>query len=84
MNPAALKRTSKLEDAGTIIVNLDTFEERNLKKAGYENNPLETGELSEYTLFQVPMTSLTKEVCKEIEGIKPRDAERSKNFLPSD
>ena len=57
MNPAALKKElSKLEDAGTIIVNLDTFEERNLKKAGYENNPLETGELSEYTLFQVPMT----------------------------
>ena len=27
------------------------------------------------------MTSLTKEVCKEIEGIKPRDAERSKNFF---
>ena len=82
MNPAALKKElSKLEDAGTIIVNLDTFEERNLKKAGYENNPLETGELSEYTLFQVPMTSLTKEVCKEIEGIKPRDAERSKNFF---
>ena len=82
MNPAALKKElSKLEDAGTIIVNLDTFEERNLKKAGYEENPLETGELSEYTLFQVPMTSLTKEVCKEIEGIKPRDAERSKNFF---
>ncbi|MEG3586663.1 MAG: 2-oxoacid:acceptor oxidoreductase subunit alpha [Actinomycetota bacterium] len=82
MNPAALKKElSKLEDAGTIIVNRDTFEERNLKKAGYEENPLETGELSGYTLFEVPMTSLTKEVCKEIEGIKPRDAERSKNFF---
>ena len=80
MNPAALKNElSKLEEAGTIIVNRDTFEERNLKKAGYEDNPLETGELSGYTLFEVPMTSLTKEVCKGIEGIKPRDAERSKN-----
>lgn len=82
MNPAALKNElSKLEEAGTIIVNRDTFEERNLKKAGYEDNPLETGELSGYTLFEVPMTSLTKEVCKGIEGIKPRDAERSKNFF---
>ena len=64
MNPAALKKElSKLEDAGTIIVNRDTFEERNLKKAGYDENPLETGELAGYPLLEVPMTSLTKEVC---------------------
>ena len=82
MNPAALKKEiSKLEIGGTVIVNKDTFEERNLAKAGYTKNPLETGELSNYTLFEVPMTSMTKEVCKEIEGIKPRDAERSKNFF---
>ena len=82
MNPAALKKEiSKLEIGGTVIVNKDTFEERNLAKAGYTENPLETGELSNYSLFQVPMTSMTKEVCKEIEGIKPRDAERSKNFF---
>ncbi len=82
MNPAALKKEiSKLEIGGTVIVNKDTFEERNLAKAGYTENPLETEELSNYTLFKVPMTSMTKEVCKEIEGIKPRDAERSKNFF---
>ena len=82
MNPAALKKEiSKLEVGGTVIVNKDTFEERNLAKAGYTDNPLETGELSNYKLFEVPMTSMTKEVCKEIEGIKPRDAERSKNFF---
>ncbi len=82
MNPAALKKEiSKLEIGGTVIVNKDTFEERNLAKAGYTENPLETGELSNYTLFKVPMTSMTKEVCKGIDGIKPRDAERSKNFF---
>ena len=59
---------------------LDAFEERNLKKAGYEVNPLEDGSLSAYTVFQVPMTSITKEVCKDL-GVKPRDAERSKNFF---
>ena len=82
MNPAALKKEiSKLETGGTVIVNQDAFEERNLTKAGYEKNPLETDELSNYTLFKVPMTSMTKEVCKEIEGLKQRDAERSKNFF---
>ena len=65
MNPAALKKEiSKLEIGGTVIVNKDTFEERNLAKAGYAENPLETGELSNYTLFEVPMTSMTKEVRK--------------------
>ncbi len=82
MNPAALKKElGRLEIGGTIIVNEDTFEERNLAKAGYEVNPLETGELDNYTLFRVPMTSITKEVCKDIDGVKPRDAERSKNFF---
>ena len=59
MNPAALKKEiSKLEVGGTVIVNKDTFEERNLAKAGYTANPLETGELSNYKLFEVPMLSL--------------------------
>ncbi|MGH9135138.1 MAG: 2-oxoacid:acceptor oxidoreductase subunit alpha, partial [Ilumatobacteraceae bacterium] len=33
-----------------------------------------------YRLIKVPMTSLTKEVCAPL-GVKPRDAERSKNFF---
>jgi 2-oxoglutarate ferredoxin oxidoreductase subunit alpha len=82
MNPAALKKElPRLEIGGSIIVNEDTFEERNLAKAGYVENPLDTGELDNYTLHRVPMTSITKEVCKDIDGVKPRDAERSKNFF---
>ncbi len=82
MNPAALKKElHRLEVGGTIIVNTDTFEDRNLSKAGYDHNPLETNELDNYTVFEVPMTSITKEVCKDIDGVKPRDAERSKNFF---
>ena len=82
MNPAALRNElHSLEVGGTIIVNVDTFEERNLTKAGYRVNPLETNELANYTVFEVPMTTITKEVCKNIDGVKPRDAERSKNFF---
>ncbi|MDH3755251.1 MAG: 2-oxoacid:acceptor oxidoreductase subunit alpha [Acidimicrobiia bacterium] len=81
MNPAALKKElHRLEPGGTIIVNEDAFEDRNLAKAGYDETPLEDGSLDAYTMFKVPMTSLTKEVCKDI-GVKPRDAERSKNFF---
>ena len=81
MNPAALKADiDKLETGGTVIVNRDAFEDRNLAKAGYEENPLENGSLDGYTVVTAPMTSLTKEACKDL-GVKPRDAERSKNFF---
>ena len=81
MNPAALKsQLDSVLDGGTIIANADTFEERNLAKAGYAHNPLEGDDLAAYRVVQVPMTSLTKEACKDL-GVKPRDAERSKNFF---
>jgi len=81
MNPAALKgNLDGLEKGSTIIVNVDAFEERNLAKAGYETNPLSDGSLGAYIVYEVPMTSITQEVCKEA-GVKPRDAERSKNFF---
>ncbi len=81
MNPAALKANIDMMAKGTVlIVNSDAFEERDLAKAGYAANPLTDGSLSAYTVYEVPMTSITQEVCKEA-GVKPRDAERSKNFF---
>ena len=81
MNPAALKNElPRLEAGGTVIVNIDAFEERNLKKAGYEANPIEDGSLEGYNVFEVPMTSLTQGAVEPL-GVKPRDAERSKNFF---
>jgi len=81
MNPAALKADlNRLAGGGTVIVNEDAFEERNLEKAGYVDNPLEDGSLDGYTVIKVQMTKLTKEVCADL-GVKPRDAERSKNFF---
>jgi 2-oxoglutarate/2-oxoacid ferredoxin oxidoreductase subunit alpha len=81
MNPAGLKTNLVVLDPGaTIIVNADSFDERSLAKAGYETNPLEDGSLGSFTVYEVPMTSITQEVCKEA-GVKPRDAERSKNFF---
>ena len=81
MNPAALKSDlGRLAGGGTVIVNEDAFEERNLEKAGYVDNPLEDGSLDGYTLINVPMTKLTREVCADLD-VKTRDAERSKNFF---
>ena len=81
MNPAALKADlQRLEQGGTLIVNTDAFDERNLEKAEYASNPLDDGTVTGYRVLRVPMTSLTKDAC-EPHGVKPRDAERSKNFF---
>jgi 2-oxoglutarate ferredoxin oxidoreductase subunit alpha len=81
MNPAALKANiADLAVGGTLIVNVDAFEERNLTKAGYASNPLHDDSLKAYRVYEVPMTSLTLEAAKPT-GAKPRDAERSKNFF---
>jgi 2-oxoglutarate ferredoxin oxidoreductase subunit alpha len=81
MNPAALRNElPKLVPGGTIIVNTDTFDERNLAKAGYDTNPLTDNSLAGYTVYEIPMTSLTRKACEPL-GVKPRDAERSKNLF---
>jgi 2-oxoglutarate ferredoxin oxidoreductase subunit alpha len=81
MNPAALRANLRDMSAGsTVIVNVDAFVDRNLTKAGYETNPLTDGSLSGFTVYEVPMTSLTLEAAKP-SGAKSRDAERSKNFF---
>jgi 2-oxoglutarate ferredoxin oxidoreductase subunit alpha len=82
MNPAALKTNIKdLPKGGTLIVDADAFKERNLQKAGYAANPLEDGSLEEYQVHRVPLTTLTVGALKEIEGVTPREAERSKNMF---
>lgn len=81
MNPAALH--ANLDDVvpgGMLIINSDSFDERSLKKAGYDANPLEDGSLDAYKVLKVPMTSLTQKVATEV-GAKLRSAERSKNFF---
>ena len=82
MNPAALiTQVGSLEKGGTILVNEDGFTDHNLRKAGYEANPLDDGSLDEFQVFRVPMTSMTVRATEGIEGISSRDASRSKNLF---
>jgi 2-oxoglutarate/2-oxoacid ferredoxin oxidoreductase subunit alpha len=81
MNPAALMKNLKdLRQGGTLIVNTDTFDERNLDKAGYDENPLDDGKLEGYRVIKVPMDELTKEAVKDT-GVSGRNVLRSKNFF---
>jgi 2-oxoglutarate/2-oxoacid ferredoxin oxidoreductase subunit alpha len=82
MNPAALiTNVGTLEKGGTVIVNEDGFSDHNLRKAGYESNPLEDDTLANYQVFRVPMTSMTVRATEGIEGVTSRDASRSKNLF---
>ena len=64
-----------------MIVNEDGFSDHNLRKAGYESNPLDDGSLDDYQLFRVPMTSMTVRATEGIDEITARDAARSKNLF---
>ena len=82
MNPAALKTNLKdLPPSGILVVDKDAFTDRNLQKAGYDANPLEDGSLEAYDVHSIPLTTMTIEALKEIEGITKREAERSKNMF---
>ncbi|MDX6624180.1 MAG: 2-oxoglutarate/2-oxoacid ferredoxin oxidoreductase subunit alpha [Solirubrobacterales bacterium] len=83
MNPAALKtHLGALEAGGTLIVNEDAFTANNLRKAGYgEVNPLEDGSVEDYQVLQVPMTTLTTRATEDVEGLKPAEAQRTKNLF---
>ncbi len=82
MNPAALKTNLRdLPRGATLIVDQDTFTERNLAKAGYDTNPLDDGSLDGYDVHTVPLTTMTLEATKEVEGVTKREAERAKNMF---
>jgi 2-oxoglutarate ferredoxin oxidoreductase subunit alpha len=82
MNPAALKANiADLPEGGLLVVNVDSFKSMNLKKAGYESNPLEDEEFrKKYQLIELDLTTLTKEALSE-SPLKPSDKARCKNFF---
>lgn len=80
MNPAALKANlHSVKPAGYIIVNRDSFTEKNLEKAKYASNPLEDGSLENYRIISAPITSQTIEALKEI-NVDSKTKDRCKNF----
>jgi 2-oxoglutarate ferredoxin oxidoreductase subunit alpha len=81
MNPAALKVNLKdVRLGGCIIVNTDAFDEKNLKLARYESNPLEGDSLRGYRVFEVPITRMTTVALEGI-GLSLKEITRCKNFF---
>ena len=81
MNPAALKmNVGDLEPGGVVIVNMDAFVERNLKKAEYDESPLEDRSLEAYRVFKVPIDKLTSKACAG-SGLSEHQVLRCRNFF---
>ena len=81
MNPAALKtNVADLKPNGILIVNTDSFQQRDLDKAGYASNPLEDQSLAGYQLIKVDMTRLTRKSVEGL-GLDTKSADRCKNMF---
>ena len=81
MNPAALKANlPDLQPGGTAIVDAHEFTPRNLKRVGYETNPLEDGSMKDYNLQAIDLTGLTVGAVAEF-GLSRKDASRAKNMF---
>lgn len=80
MNPAALKANLyAVKPSGYIVVNTDSFTEKNLEKAKYTTNPLEDGSLQNYRVILAPISSQTVEALKDI-PLDTKTKDRCKNF----
>ncbi len=82
MNPAALKANAKwAKPNATIIVDLDSFDEANIKRAGFEtDDPITELKLEDRTIVAANITSLTKESLKD-SGLGLKEMERCKNMF---
>ena len=80
MNPAALKVELKgLKQSGIILADTGSFSDRNLRKAGYDGNPLEDGSLDAYRVIALDISQLTLDSVKE-HGLSNKEALRCKNL----
>ncbi|MBT8493083.1 MAG: 2-oxoacid:acceptor oxidoreductase subunit alpha, partial [Deltaproteobacteria bacterium] len=81
MNPAALKRNIKdVVPGGIVVINTGSFISSNLKKAGYEHNPIETDELGDYRVHAIDITKLTNAALED-SSLSPKQKSRCKNFF---
>lgn len=83
MNPAALKANAKwVKPGGMVIVDEDTFDDRNMELAGFTTgeNPFEVLHIEDRTIVVSPITTLTKESLKD-SGLDQKAIAKCKNMF---
>lgn len=80
MNPAALKVSlADLRDGGTILLDSGTFTDRNLAKAGYQDDPRTDDSLARFKIIELDISKLTLTSVKPFE-LSLKAALRCKNM----
>ena len=79
-NPAALRaNVEDVRPGGTVIINIDSFNEKALTRAGYDGDPLP--DLRErFNLVEIPFTTLNREALQGLD-LSSREIDRCKNFF---
>ena len=82
MNAAALKANLRnIRKGGTIIVNVDGFDAKNLRLAGYGDvNPLENGSVDNFRVVKMDVTKMTR-AALEGSGLGVKEIDRAKNMF---
>ncbi len=81
MNPAALKtNVGDLPPGGALIVNTDAFTQTNLNKAAYASNPLTDGSLKQYSVFEIPISTLNERALEGLD-MTTKQKDLTKNFF---
>ncbi len=81
LNPAALQvHLRDLKPGGAVILNHDSFQDLDMKKAGYTSDPREDGTLAGYQVYDLPITSVGM-AAVEPAGLSKRQAELTKNMF---
>ena len=81
MNPAALSvNIGRVKRGGTVIVNIDSFVQRDLDLAKLSTNPLDDGTLEGFRVIKVELTKLAREALKDT-SMNTKEIDRSKNMF---
>ncbi|TAL69120.1 MAG: 2-oxoacid:acceptor oxidoreductase subunit alpha [Bacteroidetes bacterium] len=81
MNASSLKvNLPHVKKGGLIIANSAGFDDKNLKLARYEKNPLEDNSLSDYHIVPLNISNIVKEELKD-STISPKHVDRTKNIF---
>lgn len=81
MNASSLKvNLASVKNHGMIIANTAGFDDRNLKLAGFQANPLENGMLKDFEVIALDIEDLVKKELSGV-GLPPKVVKKSKNFF---
>lgn len=83
MNAAALKaNVRQLKSGGTVIVNTEGFDSKNLRLANIPeaDNPLENGSLEKFRVIRIDVTKMTRAALTD-SGLGTKEIDRSKNMF---